>query len=157
MAGLYDQPQQQGAMAAPTMKSNGSAQWIDNDVNKYLDYDHAYGAQCVDLYAFYTTGFVGGDPLPVQTADQIWNHYDQNAYVRIASNQTPQMGDVAVYGKSGMTPFSHVGIVIQDNGDGTTRTLSNNATSAGSAGNSAVVNISKASLLGYLRPRKLMM
>jgi hypothetical protein len=157
MGSLFDQQaQNQGAMVSPTIKPNGSLQWIDNHANKYLDYDGQYGAQCVDLYAFYTTGFVGGQAPPVGYAQEIWNNYDRNAYLQVNRSQLPQMGDVAVWGAYGSTPMSHVAIILQDNGDGTVRTLSNNATSAGPNGNSAVVNISKGSLLGYLRPRKLM-
>lgn len=146
----------QGARSAPTVGKNGSATWITSNTNKYLDYDSAYGAQCVDLYDFYTTGFAGGQAPMVGYADEIWNNYDQKAYQRVAAGQGTQMGDVAIWGKGGNTPMSHVGIIIQDMGNGFVKTLSNNATSAGNRGTSAVVTLSKASLLGYLRPRKLM-
>lgn len=146
----------EGARAAPKLGANGSAQWITANTNRYLDYDGAYGAQCVDLYDFYTTGFVGGGAPMVGYADEIWQNHDPRAYQQISANQGTQMGDVAVWGKGGATPMSHVGIIIQDMGNGFVKTLSNNATSAGSTGTSAVVTISKANLLGYLRPRKLM-
>jgi hypothetical protein len=146
----------EGARNAPTIGRNGSANWIASNTNRYLDYDHAYGAQCVDLYDFYTTGFVGGQAPMVGYAQEIWHNYDQKAYQQVANNQKTQMGDVAVWGAGGNTPMSHVGIIIQDMGNGYVKTLSNNATSAGNKGSSAVVTLSKASLLGYLRPRKLM-
>lgn len=146
----------QGARSAPTVGANGSAQWITSNTNKYLDYDGAYGAQCVDLYDFYTTGFAGGQAPMVGYADEIWQNHDPKAYQQVSANQGTQMGDVAVWGKGGATPMSHVGIIIQDMGNGFVKTLSNNATSAGNKGSSAVVTISKANLLGYLRPRKLM-
>lgn len=144
-----------GAMSSPTVGSNGAATWITNNTGKYLDYDGWYEAQCVDLYDFYTTGFVGGKAPMVGYADEIWNNHDRGAYMQIASNQQPRYGDVAVWGKGGATPYSHVAIVLQDLGNGYVKTLSNNATSAGSKGASAVVTTTKASLLGYLRPRKL--
>ena len=150
------QQQPQGKAAAPSMGSNGSLNWISQNTNKYLDYDGWYGAQCVDLYDFYTTGFVGGQAPNVGYADEIWNTHDRSVYTQIDRGLLPQMGDVAVFGKGAYTPMSHVGIILGDNGDGTVKTLSNNATSAGSSGNSAIVNISKASLLGYLRPNRLM-
>jgi hypothetical protein len=146
----------EGARSAPKLGANGSAQWITSNANKYLDYDGKYGAQCVDLYDFYTTGFVGGQAPMVGYAQEIWNNYDQKAYARVAGNQVPQMGDVAVWGAGGNTPNSHVGIIIQDMGNGYVKTLSNNATSIGPQGTSAVVTLSKSALLGYLRPRKLM-
>lgn len=146
----------EGARSAPKLTGNGSASWITSNANKYLDYDGQYGAQCVDLYDFYTTGFVGGQAPMVGYANEIWNNYDQKAYARVANNQVPQMGDVAVWGKGGSTPMSHVGIIIQDLGNGYVKTLSNNATSQGNKGTSAVVTLSKSALMGYLRPRKLM-
>jgi hypothetical protein len=145
-----------GAASSPTVGANGAANWITNNTGKYEDYDGWYGAQCVDLYDFYSTGFVGASPNPVGYADEIWTNHDYNAYAQISANQIPQMGDVAVWGKGGNTPMSHVGIIIKDLGNGWVQTLSNNATSEGSNGASAVVTLSKASLLGYLRPRKLM-
>jgi hypothetical protein len=146
----------EGARSSPTLTGNGSAQWITSNTNRYLDYDHAYGAQCVDLYDFYTTGFVGGQAPMVGYAQEIWQNHDPKVYQQVANNQKTQMGDVAVWGAGGNTPMSHVGIIIQDLGNGFVKTLSNNATSAGNKGTSAVVTLSKASLLGYLRPRKLM-
>jgi hypothetical protein len=89
-------------------------------------------------------------------AQEIWQNHDPKVYQQVANNQKTQMGDVAVWGAGGNTPMSHVGIIIQDLGNGFVKTLSNNATSAGNKGTSAVVTLSKASLLGYLRPRKLM-
>lgn len=148
--------QPQGKVAAPTMAANGSLNWISQNTNKYLDYDHWYGAQCVDLYDFYTTGFVGGSAPMVGTADEIWNNHDPRAYTQIDRSQRPQMGDVAIWAKGGYTPGSHVGIILGDNGDGTVKTLSNNATAAGPNGASAIVNLSKTALLGYLRPNRLM-
>lgn len=144
-----------GARSAPTTGANGSAQWITANTGRYLDYDGVYGAQCVDLYDFYTTGFVGGKAPMVGYAQEIWNNYDASAYTRVNAANGTQMGDVAVWGAGGSTPMSHVGIIIQDLGNGFVKTLSNNATSAGQNGSSAVVTISKANLLGYLRPNKL--
>ncbi len=136
--------------------ANSSAGWIASHNNGYYDYDGAYGAQCVDLYDYYTTGFAGGKANPVGYADEIFHNFDSRAYNRYGANQTSgRMGDVAVFGKSGATPFSHVAIVVGDNGDGTLRVLQANATARGSAGPTIISNISKASLMGYLRPHKL--
>lgn len=134
----------------------GLNSWINANNNKYLDYDGAYGAQCVDLYAFYTTGFAGGRPNPVGYAPEIFTNYDSNAYARFANNSPARAGDVAIWNVGQYTPSGHVAIVVGDNGDGTLRVLQSNATSLGSAGNSIISNISKSALMGYLRPRKLM-
>jgi hypothetical protein len=132
------------------------AKWMQAHNNRYLDYDNAYGAQCVDMYSYYTTGFVGGKPLPVGYAGEIFNNYDRSVYTRFGSNSVGRAGDVAIWQPGGYTPLGHVAIVVGDNGNGTLRVLHSNATSAGSRGNSIISNISKAALSGYLRPNKLM-
>lgn len=147
-------PRQQ---AVANNASNGAAGWINANTNKYLDYDGKYGAQCVDLYNFYTSRFAGGDPMMgrVGYAQDIFNNYDSRAYNRLGSNVAGRMGDVAVFRVGASTPSSHVAIVVGDNGNGTLRVLHANAGPQGSAGNSIVSNISKSSLMGYLRPNKL--
>jgi surface antigen len=66
------------------------------------------------------------------------------------------MGDIAIWSNAMNGQGGHVAIVAQDNGNGTVRVLNANATSAGPRGNSVMSNLSTGSLLGYLRPRKLM-
>lgn len=145
-------PKQAAAMGGP----NAAQNFISQYNNKYLDYDGAYGAQCVDLYNFYTTRFAGGDPMMgrVGYAADIFNNYDPKAFTRLGAG-TGRMGDVAVFNFGPGTPSSHVAIVVGDNGNGTLRVLQSNATAQGSAGNSIISNISKATLMGYLRPTKL--
>lgn len=140
----------QGAVNNPALSS-----WINAHNNRYLDYDNAYGAQCVDMYSYYTSGFVGGRPLPVGYAPEIYNNYDSSVYNRLGNNVPARMGDVAIWGRGPYTPLGHVAIVVGDNGNGTLRVLHSNATSLGSAGNSVISNISKSALYGYLRPKKL--
>lgn len=132
--------------------------WINTFNNRYLDYDHAYGAQCVDLYAYYTSGFVGGRPNPVGYAPEIYNNFDQRAYHQVGNNNVSHMGDVAVWGQGPYTPMGHVAIVVGDNGNGTLRVLQSNARgyAADDPRNTSIIsNISKAALMGYLRPNKL--
>lgn len=152
-------PKQQAAITgATTGQVNGASDFINQYNNKYLDYDGAYGAQCVDLYNFYATRFAGADPMMgrVGYAADIFNNYDPRAFKRLNANQASgRMGDVAVFNFGGGTPSSHVGIVVGDNGNGTLRILQSNATPQGSRGNSIISNISKATLMGYLRPNKL--
>lgn len=147
-----------GAVTSPKLGKNGSASWINSNIGKYHDYDGAYGAQCVDLFNFYTTGFVGGNPRMgnVVGAKDIWNAYDPSAYVRVNASQNPQMGDVVVWGDSWGGGYGHVGIVAGVNPNGTLRVLNANATSAGPRGNTVMSNLSRSGLLGYLRPKKLM-
>lgn len=140
---------------ASNFKSNNAAGFINSYNNKYIDFDGAYGNQCVDLYDYYTTGFAGGKAIMVGWAPEIYNNYDTSAYNRVGSNVSGQMGYVAVFRPGGSTPSGHVAIVVGDNGNGTLRVLQSNATAAGSRGNTVISNISKASLMGYLIPRRL--
>ena len=137
------------------IQNQGLSSWINANNNRYLDYDNAYGAQCVDLYAFYTRDFVGGSPNPVGYAPEIYNNYDSRVYNRLPANVAGRVGDVAVWGRGPYTPLGHVAVVVGDNGNGTLRVLQSNATSLGSRGPSIISNISKAALMGYLRPYKL--
>lgn len=145
------------ATNAPNTTANGAQSWISQYNNRYVDYDGQFGAQCVDLYNFYTSGFVGGDPMMgrVRYAADIFNNYDPRVYQRIAGRGQSRMGDVAVFGAGPGTPSTHVAIVVGDNGDGTLRVLQANATPQGSAGKTIISNISKSTLMGYLRPNKL--
>jgi len=150
---------QQGVSLSPKLGANNSATWINANNGKYHDFDGYYGAQCVDLYNFYMTGFVGGRASTgtgVNYAQDLWNNHDTGSLVQVARNQTPQMGDIAIWsnGMNGMG--GHVAIIAQDNGNGTIRVLNANATSAGPNGSTVMSNLSKGSLMGYLRPRKLM-
>lgn len=135
---------------------NAAAGFIQAYNNKYIDYDGAYGNQCVDLYNYYTAKFVGGKNIMVGWAPELYNAYDTRAYHRTGNNVPGAMGYVAIFRPGGSTPSGHVAIVVGDNGNGTLRVLHSNATSAGSRGNTIISNISKASLMGYLIPRRLM-
>lgn len=146
-------PNQQATMG----QANSAKGFIQQYNNKYIDYDGAYGAQCVDLYNAYTAKFVGGQNIMVGYAPEIYNAYDTRAYARFDGRQTSgRMGDVAIFRPGGTTPSGHVAIVIGDNGNGTLRVLQSNATALGNRGPSIISNISKSSLMGYLRPRRLM-
>lgn len=149
---------QEGVSLSPKLGANGSASWINANNGKYHDFDGAFGAQCVDLYNFYMTGFVGGQSSvgQVNYAQELWGNHDRSALVQVAKNQKPQMGDIAIWSNSFNGMGGHVAIVAQDNGNGTIRVLNANATSAGPAGNTVMSNLSTGTLLGYLRPRKLM-
>lgn len=149
---------QEGVSLSPKLGSNGSASWINSNNGKYHDFDGAYGAQCVDLYNFYMTGFVGGRSSvgTISYANELWGKHDSKSLVQVAKNQTPQMGDIAIWSNSFNGVGGHVAIVAQDNGNGTIRVLNANATSKGSAGNTVMSNLSTGTLMGYLRPRKLM-
>lgn len=94
--------------------------WATAQNGKYLDYDGAYGAQCVDLIMCYYDYL--GCPIPGGNAcDYCWNDLP-DGWMRIPNDTgyTPEPGDVCVWdayaGSSG--EYGHVGIVT--GGDSTT-------------------------------------
>lgn len=89
-------------------------------------------------------------------APEIFNAYDTRAYTRLGGNTRGVMGDVAIFNRGPGTPYGHVAIVVGDNGNGTLRVLHSNAGPMGSRGNSMISNISKSTLMGYLRPNRRM-
>lgn len=151
----YDQALKVFNALYPGGGKTNAAQFINQYNNRYIDYDGAYLNQCVDLYAYYTRDFAGGNPYPVGYAPEIFNKYDPKAYTRAGANIAGRMGYVAVFSPGYATPLGHVAIVVGDNGNGTLRVLHSNATAAGPRGNTVISNISKASLMGYLIPNRL--
>lgn len=152
---------QEGVSLSPKLGANGSASWINANNNKYHDFDGWYGAQCVDLYNFYMTGFVGGRSSVgmggVGYAQELWGNHDRGSLVQVAKNQKPQMGDIAIWSNAMNGMGGHVAIVAQDNGNGTIRVLNANvASNGGSKGTSVMSNLATGTLMGYLRPKKLM-
>ena len=68
----------------------------------------------------------------------------QNTFTRETENYTPVYGDVAFWNGNGM---NHVAIVVQDNGNGTLETMSQNPNRAG------YMTLTKNGIIGYFHPR----
>ncbi|MBR5409101.1 MAG: CHAP domain-containing protein, partial [Clostridia bacterium] len=83
-------------------------QWIESKLGQYLDYDGAYGAQCVDLIMAYYA-FLGVSPQYENGEGYSWNTLP-SGWSRI-QGATPQAGDILVY--TGNT-YGHVGIMGKD-------------------------------------------
>lgn len=119
---------------------------------KCVDYDGAYGAQCVDLYNFYNRDIVGAQRYPVSYAYQLWTNYDTGKYSKISAGSTPQKGDVAIWNSNLGGGAGHVAIVL-GNVDASTINVLDQNWPTGSC--TTTGNRPKANLLGYLRPIKL--
>lgn len=137
------------ATAPPSLNTRVDA-FVTKYNGKYADFDGRYGAQCVDLVQFYnrdvvrarfmSTPFSGG-------AKDIWWTYDASRYTKVARTSAPRKGDVAIWGPGVYGgSYGHIAIVLGDAGS-SIRTLTQNP------GATKVANLSKAGLLGYLRPR----
>lgn len=135
---------------------------VDAFINTYtgraVDVDGAYGAQCWDLWSLYAqkcfnvpqsaTNTTSGLADSVYTVKYLQSADLQKVFTRATG--TGCKGDVAFWAHgSKYYPSSHVALVIADNGNGTLKCLSQNP------GAPKVMNLTKAGLLGYLRPKSL--
>lgn len=147
-----------GAQSAGGIQNvNAASSFIKQYNGKYIDFDGAYGNQCVDLFNYYnqafgTGNFIGG----IVGAKDIWNSRQMDsAYRRLSATARPNMGDVVVYGASQGGGYGHVAVVVGVNANGTLRLLHSNAGPQGSRGATAISDLSRAGVLGYFRPNRL--
>lgn len=90
---------------------------------KKVDFDGAYGSQCVDLFRLYNRE-VWGNPHTgaVEGAKDLILNYDnlpleQKHLEKIPRYFFPKAGDVAVWGASSSNKYGHVAIVVGLLGD----------------------------------------
>lgn len=91
--------------------------WAESQVGKSLDYDGAYGAQCVDLIAYYYQYL--GTTTPGGNAYQYCTNSLPTGWKRITNynGYTPNPGDICVWGSNagGNGKYGHVAIVVSGN------------------------------------------
>lgn len=134
--------------------------WLASVDGVGIDVDGQYGCQCWDLWSFYSTNLIGTEYNPTGTnwgggcpshpgyTCGLWFGFDRSTLNRwyTPHNGTPQRGDVAIWDwGSPVGPNSHVAIVVEDRG-GSVYCMTQNP------GPSHYANLSKAGILGYLRP-----
>lgn len=89
-----------------------AVEFIVNNIGKGLDFDHAFGNQCFDLWQFYNHYVIGGQFIPGATALQAWQNetYDKSLYTKILNStdpeNKPQIGDMIFFS------FNHVALVV---------------------------------------------
>ncbi|MFT4245058.1 MAG: CHAP domain-containing protein [Micrococcaceae bacterium] len=131
--------------------------WLSSHQNKMWIWNNSpYGAQCVDLFDYYFQDMTGEDPPMVEGAKDLWDMPGNigTYFKQVPASETPQQGDVAIWGSSWGGGYGHVAIVIKSADDGNIQVLANNVDGSGSQ--PALVNNSSTSgLLGYLRPQKI--
>lgn len=140
------------AKAGPNPVATSAKAWIDSHVGQYMDYDNAYGGQCVDVFKYYNHDVVGGPEVLGDGKDYYNNPALLGKYVRLPASAVPRLGDVACWGSyygyvPGYGMAGHIAIVVADNGNGTINVLSQNP------GVAHKVNLLKTGLQGYLRPK----
>lgn len=90
-------------------------EFIKRYAGKKIDYDGAYGAQCVDLYRQYVKECIGlPQSPPVPGAADIWNTIDTSKWLRITNTPTgiPQKGDVMIWNKNAGGGYGHVAVYV---------------------------------------------
>lgn len=129
-------------------------QFMTRYCGKKVDFDGAYGAQCVDLFRQYCkdvldiphTGSVdGAKDLYLKYADLPG---EKKYFVRCAKNAVPQYGMVAVWGPTPTNSYGHVAIVICKLGASTLIVFEQNGILQDGA---KIVRRDTKNLLGYLK------
>lgn len=135
-------------------------EWVNSVDGQHIDVDGNYGAQCWDLWCHYAMNVFGASMWQASTnsggsyhhygyACEIWHNFGGNlnwAFTPISADQPTQRGDVILWEwGSAVGPNSHVAITLEDRG-GYIYCLTQNP------GNTKRANLSKAGVLGYLRP-----
>ena len=100
----------QKAYAIDKSASQGVS-WVQKQVGKSIDYDGAYGAQCVDLVKAYYA-YLGVSPVRGNGVDYTGNSLPAG-WERVKGGK-PQPGDILVYSGNGSNPYGHVGIYESD-------------------------------------------
>ncbi len=130
--------------------------FVHKYIGKKVDYDGAYGAQCVDLFRQYAkdvleipehTGAVDG-------AKDLWRKYmllpkERLYFSRIPPQTTSEPGYVAIWDGTDANRYGHVAIVLADCGKDLLVLEQNGITQNGAE----LKYRSKLNLLGYLARR----
>lgn len=92
-------------------------QWLLSKENQSLDYDSAYGAQCVDLIKFYYVEFFGLSQPFGNGKDYATNEIPTNwTRVQYTPGFVPQTGDIAVWTENSTN--GHVAVVLDADENG---------------------------------------
>lgn len=131
---------------------------VQNFLNRWngrgVDFDKAYGYQCMDLYQQFNKDVVGAFHVPNPSAYMVWDNYPQNFYTKISNSPTavPQKGDVVIWKKSASLPFGHIAIAT---GEGDTKKFKSMDQNWPTGSVCHIQEHNYTGVIGWLRPNKL--
>lgn len=132
--------------------------WVNNNLGKGIDFDGAYGVQCVDLAKHYIKNVLGVTPQSIGNAIEYYNKRNSSKYlidnftwISNTPEFVPQKGDLCVF-----TSKSGNGHISVANGEGTTSYFYSYDQNYPSAKHEPMTLIkhSYKSFLGVLRPKQ---
>lgn len=122
---------------------------------KKVDYDGAYGSQCVDLFRQYCKDVVGCPHTgAVEGAKDLWFRFSYNGekkYFNRLSLYSILPGDVIIWGATQTNKYGHVAIVIDSPRRGYVKVFEQDGFKQDGA---KIVSRSLENALGILRQRK---
>lgn len=128
-------------------------EFVKKYIGKKVDFDGAFGAQCVDLFRQYNKD-VWGNPHTgaVEGAKDLFLNYkkmpEEVKYLKIV--RTPFVGDVVVFDATSANQYGHVGIIVGAVGNDSLLVFEQD----GFKQDGAKIGIrDKSNILGYLRKK----
>ena len=96
-------------------------EFIETYLDKKVDYDGYYGAQCVDLFRQYCSDVLNVPRTEsVQGAKDIAIHYEElpvtKKHFELLSAKEALLGDVAIWGSTASNQYGHIAIVLANLG-----------------------------------------
>jgi hypothetical protein len=147
------------------------ADWIPKVQGQYINMDNAYGAQCWDLAAHWSTTLglpvinTGGPGRWPGWAGNMVDGFPQTgaiaaAYQLIAPGAAGKAGDIVVWGDSYYYyPSTHVAVLMRDNGaqllcvsQNSTPSVAGNPYPDWTTGPTTIQHLPRQGLLGFIRP-----
>lgn len=91
-------------------------EFVKNYEGKQIDYDKAFGSQCVDLFRQYSKEVLGISEHTglVVGAKDLYLNYDQMPLMvkYFQKVHTPQKGDIVIFNKTSGNEYGHVALVV---------------------------------------------
>lgn len=88
-------------------------QFVISNIGRKIDYDGAYGCQCVDLYRLYCQDVLNIPQTPTVTgAMEVYKKSGTLKAIPHSYNQTYFRGDIMVWGSTETNKYGHIAIFL---------------------------------------------